>query len=57
MDCYRTFDGVKWPNYCDVLDQSHEEDVEKAKKEGKRIKLRKHPDGYYQAFIHPDDLK
>lgn len=56
-DCYRTFDGVRWPNFCDVLDEGHEKDVASAKRQGARIKMRAHPDGYSQAFIHPDDLK
>lgn len=55
-DCYRTFDSVRWPNLCDVLDEENERDIAKRKAQGQRIRLRKHPDGYYQAFIHPDDL-
>ena len=54
--CYRTFDGVRWPNWCDVLDERCENDVAEAKRQGARFKMRKHPDGYYQAFIHPDDM-
>ena len=56
MDCYRTFEGIRWPNFCDVIDENTERAVSDAKAAGKRIKLRKHPDGYIQAFIHPDDL-
>lgn len=54
--CYRTFDGVQWPNLCDVMDGSHEDEVKARKAAGHRIRLIKHPDGYRQAFIHPDDL-
>ena len=54
--CYRTVNGVKWPNFCDMLDDVHFEDVAKAKAAGARIKKIKHPDGYHQAFIHPDDI-
>lgn len=57
QDCYRTFDGVRWINFCDVLEESHERDVAEARRQGARIKMRKHPDGYHQAFIHPDDFK
>lgn len=54
--CYRTFGGVRWPNFCDMLDDQHDRDVASAQEQGARIKFRKHPDGYRQAFIHPDDL-
>ena len=54
--CYRTFDGVRWPNWCDVMEDEQVKAVEDAKAAGKRIKLRKHPDGYYQAFMHPEDM-
>lgn len=53
--CYRTFEGVRWPNLCDMLDAQHEIDVAAAKKAGVRIRLRKHPEGYRQAFFYPDD--
>lgn len=53
--CYRTFGGVRWVNLCDMLDEQHEIDVRAAKAAGVRVKLRKHPEGYRQAFTHPDD--
>ena len=55
-DCYRTIDGVKWPNLCDMISDECDQDVADRKDRGERIKMRKHPEGYYQAFIHPDDL-
>lgn len=55
-DCYRTFDGVRWPNLCDMLAEEHEVEVKARKSAGQRIRIRTHPDGYGQAFIHPDDL-
>lgn len=55
-DCYRTFNGLRWPNFCDILDDEKQQAVAEAKDNGKRFRLRKHPDGYYQAFIHPDYL-
>lgn len=55
-DCYRTFDGVRWPNLCDILDAEMDADVRARRKAGQRIKVRQHPEGYLQAFIHPDDL-
>lgn len=54
--CYRTFDGVRWPNLCDMISELEEWAVAEAKAAGKRIRIRTHPDGYRQAFIHPDDL-
>lgn len=56
-DCYRTIDGLRWPNFCDILEDSHREDVAACKAAGIRIKIRKHPEGYHQAFIHPDDFQ
>lgn len=53
--CYRTFNGQRWMNLCDMLDIQHEIDVAAAKKAGVRVKLRKHHEGYRQAFYHPDD--
>lgn len=55
-DCYRTFDRVRWPNYCDIFEDEHLNAIAAAKAGGARIKIRKHPDGYSQAFIHPGDL-
>lgn len=55
-DCYRTIDGARWPNLCDVLEQDHEDEIAARRKAGHRIRLVKHADGYHQAFIHPDDL-
>lgn len=52
---YRTFDGVRWFNLCDVLDDQCERDVMAAMDAGVRVKTRKHADGYQQAFYHPDD--
>lgn len=54
--CYRTFDGVQWPNFCDVLDDEEKRAIAEAKADGARFKMRKHPGGFAQAFIHPDDL-
>ena len=56
-DCYRTFDGLRWPNFCDVMEERHKQDIDEARRQGARIRLRKHRDGYHQAFIHPDDVK
>lgn len=53
--CYRTIDGIKWFNLCDILDGRDEEDVKRAKSAGVRVRLRKHPEGYQQAFFHPED--
>jgi len=53
--CYRTIKGVKWLNLCDMLEQIHQDDVAAIKRAGGRIALRRHPDGYQQAFFHPDD--
>ena len=55
-DCYRTFDGVRWPNLCDMLDPDQIERVASLKRQGVRVRIRKHFCGYGQAFIHPEDL-
>lgn len=55
-DCYRTFAGVRWPNLCDMLADEHDVEVAARKAAGHRIRIRTHPEGYQQAFIHPDDL-
>lgn len=55
-ECYRTFDGVRWPNWCDVDDDAARRDVAEARAAGCRLKMRKHPLGFQQAFIHPDDI-
>jgi len=55
--CYRTFDGVRWMNFCDILDDRHEEYVAAVKAAGVRVRLCKHPEGYHQAFFHPDDAE
>ncbi len=54
--CYRTIKGVKWPNFCDILEDSDQADVDAFKASGGRVAIRTHPDGYKQAFVHPDDL-
>lgn len=53
-DCYRTFGGEKWMNYGDILSDEHMAEVKAMQAAGTKIKLRKHPDGYYQAFIKPE---
>jgi hypothetical protein len=55
-ECYRTVNGVRWPNFCDVMSDEDEQEIAKAKSLGARFKMRKHPDGYRQAFIDPDGL-
>ncbi|MGN6772655.1 MAG: hypothetical protein ACTHJQ_22820 [Rhizobiaceae bacterium] len=54
--CYRTFHGVRWPNLCDMLTEEQEAEIRARKDCGHRIRIRIHPDGFRQAFIHPDDL-
>ncbi len=53
--CYRTFGGIRWRNLCDILEDRHEADVAACKAAGARIRLRMHPEGYKQAFFHPED--
>lgn len=54
--CYRTFEGVRWSNMSDLLSVSMEGAAEAVQKQGFHVKVRTHPDGYKQAFVHPDDL-
>lgn len=53
--CFRTIKGEKYINYCDILSDDQQIEIDKLKQAGKRIKLIKHPDGFYQAFIHSND--
>lgn len=55
-ECYRTIKGQRWLNLCDILDQHHQDSVDEFRAWGGRVALRSHPDGYKQAFAHPDDL-
>lgn len=56
-DCYRTFDGMRWPNLCDGLSAEQKNEIAARKSAGHRIRIRSHPDGYQQAFIHPEDVQ
>jgi hypothetical protein len=56
INCYRTFDGVKYFNQCDVLEELDFCLVEKAKKSKLRHRLVKHKDGFVQLFVHSDDV-
>ena len=52
--CYRTFDGVRYLNQCDVLDEVHFKLVEKAKRLKVRHRMVRHQDGYKQLYVHPN---
>lgn len=54
-DCYRMLGGKKYTNYCDILELSHWAIVASAKAAKIRHRVFKHPDGYSQFFVHPDD--
>lgn len=54
--CYRTFDGVRWPNYSDMHSMEEELHVASLRASGCRIRVRSHSSGFRIAFIHPDDL-
>lgn len=54
-NCYRTIGGVQYVNQCDVLGEEHFKLVETAKRLKVRHRVVKHPDGYGQLFVHPDD--
>lgn len=54
--CYRTFDGVRWPNYSDMHSMEEELHVASLRAVGCRMRVRSHPSGFRIAFIHPDDL-
>lgn len=56
-ECYRTVKGIRWPNMCDIMTEDDELDVARFRARGGRLKVLKHPDGYKQAFAHPDDLE
>ena len=55
-DCYRTFGGLRWVNFCDMFEDEHFIAVANLKASGARVKIRTHPEGYQQAFVHPDDI-
>lgn len=56
-DCYRTIEGKRWPNLCDMLAPEHVAAVADARSAGFRVMIRKHPDGYRQAFVEPEYLE
>lgn len=56
-NCYRTINGEKWVNLCDVLGPEDKAEIVRRKALGQKIAMRKHAEGYHQAFIHPNDLE
>ena len=50
-DCYRTISGARFINWCDLLDQEHEEQVALAKRLGIRHRVIKTTDGTRRLFI------
>ena len=42
-------------NLCDIMSDDDQDDVDACRQAGARIRLRKHPQGYHQAFYHPED--
>jgi hypothetical protein len=54
-NCFRTINGKQYRNQCDVMDEPDFALVEKAKQLKIRHRVIKHPDGYGQLFVHPDD--
>lgn len=57
MNCFRTFQGRRWYNFADLINEELWNEFRQAKAAGLRFKLRMHPLGFYQAFLHPDDDK
>jgi len=53
--CFRTINHVRYKNQCDLLEAIDYALVKKAKELGVRHRVIKHPDGYGQLFVHPDD--
>ena len=53
--CFRTFGGERWPNLLDMHGPGEEAAVARLKAEGWRIRVRAHPGGFRQAFVHPED--
>lgn len=51
--CYRTINGVKMMNYCDLImsDEENEKIIKEAKEKFKRVRKIKHPAGYHQLFV------
>ena len=56
-NCYRTVDGVRWPNLCDLLEGPKQLAYARAaRRQAVRVKIHKHPEGYHQMFVHPEDV-
>lgn len=49
--CYRTIKGKKYINWCDILEDRHELEVEKAKRLKIPHRVFKHPDGFSRLFV------
>lgn len=58
---YRTFDGVRWPAFMEIMNDEIAQEIVHAKSLGARIKIRKcSGKKYYHdpiAYMHPDDHK
>lgn len=49
--CYRTINGERYVNWCDILEPYHDALVEKVKRLKLPHRVVKHPDGYGQLFV------
>lgn len=54
--CFRTINGARYVNYCDILSDEHEECVVTAKVRQLRHRVIKHKDGFRQLFVHENDV-
>lgn len=51
--CYRTINGEKLVNYCDLImsDEENEKMISEAKQKFKKVRKIKRPEGYHQLFV------
>lgn len=52
--CYRTINGQRYVNLCDIMEDYHEALAAKCKREKVPHRVIKHPDGYRQLFVRED---
>lgn len=54
--CFRTINGVRYENQCDILGEEHRQLAAKAKRLKTRCRIVKHKNGFKQLFVHPADV-
>jgi predicted Zn-ribbon and HTH transcriptional regulator len=52
-NCYRTFSGIRYTNFADLIfsDAENQKTIDEAKHKFSSVKKIKHPEGYHQLFV------